>query len=1164
MGKIKTNERELAGKVCEWFNEHISRNTFPFKEATQEAGIQLEITTKFGDLILWTNRQAKEAYTYLELKPPFADKENLETFRQKAVQLNVRYAYTWDFQTLEAYEVTRNKVKHIGSEPTNILKKIDDWLRGDVQAVIKAYIKRICTEVVRITEVGKFTKFQPEKVYFVNLLREVTTKLIPEFEKFFKEESRDKKKKAFINEYVVKQGITFPSDNEFFKLLARQRVYGLITKIIFYLTVRRYFEDLPELYQSDEKDLNRLLKIAFAKAKEKDWQAVFDDGPIEELGIPKDAFHILHELFSELRVYQFGDLPEDVIGELFEEIIDPEQRHSLGQYFTREDLVDFVIGTVVHDKSGFYCDPTCGSGTFLIRLYDRLKYLSSYRTTHDTLLNQIWGVDYGKFPAELSTINLFRQDVKNFDNFPKVIRSDIFNVHKGKTFPFPPPHAGKFFKDKVNVTLPEFHGMVGNFPYIRQELIEKKDKGYKQELTRILAEEYLFSYPSLFVFKGNQQNEVNNLKFQSEEKRKQIIEQLIAKEQIGLKLSGQADIYAYIFLHTTTLLAEGGSFAIITSNSWLDVSYGAVLKQFFLDHFKVKMIVASWAEPWFDDAAVNTVVTVLEKENDSEARNNNIVRFVKLKQKFEELIPYRDLRIESTKRWERIDGLVRMIENAEYDKNVRRVSEGIISFETKEMRIRMVKQSDIQKELQEEKDLAKWGKYLRAPDVYFEILEKCKDKLVPLKTIADVRFGIKTGINEFFYLKPINALNEIKNIKEDSFVKCRNDRGWEGEIEACYLQKVIKDPSKFENILIKPEQLSLYVFICNKDKSELKILGHLGALKYIEWGEVQTNKSNVKFPQIKSVRSRKYWYGIKNVINDEILYLAAPRQRFLAFHNKFKFLIDKRLYSIRPKNNKSVITILNSFISMLHMEAYGRDVNNGNAKEFTVDDVKNMLVPKDKINYDFGKLATRKINPIFTEVKQKDRKALDTEVLKALGLDVEEYLPRIYEGLCEMVLERLELPKMRKKQQKAKVKISYDQVKQSVIADCLPDGVRRFPEDFYDDVYEKLEFELHPTTGLLLTIDQFMGQFELRDSDGKVVLLTDSDSKAEFALLLARQNILQLKIPKKEKTVDVILKNYRQYVKGLSKTLEEDAHKKLHDWSIAERMAKEILEEYGV
>lgn len=47
------------------------------------------------------------------------------------------------------------------------------------------------------------------------------------------------------------------------------------------------------------------------------------------------------------------------------------------------------------------------------------------------------------------------------------------------------------------------------------------------------------------------------------------------------------------------------------------------------------------------------------------------------------------------------------------------------------------------------------GKYLRAPDIYFTILEKGRDKLVRLGDIAEVRFGIKTGANEFFYLEDV-------------------------------------------------------------------------------------------------------------------------------------------------------------------------------------------------------------------------------------------------------------------------------------------------------------------------------------------------------------------------------------------------------------------------
>ena len=71
----------------------------------------------------------------------------------------------------------------------------------------------------------------------------------------------------------------------------------------------------------------------------------------------------------------------------------------------------------------------------------------------------------------------------------------------------------------------------------------------------------------------------------------------------------------------------------------------------------------------------------------------------------------------------------------------------------------------------------KWGgKYLRAPDIFFTILEKGKDKLVKLGDIAEVRCGIKTGVNEFFYLD--------------------DDQIREWKIEPEFLKPVIKSPRR--------------------------------------------------------------------------------------------------------------------------------------------------------------------------------------------------------------------------------------------------------------------------------------------------------------------------------------------------------------------------------
>ena len=73
----------------------------------------------------------------------------------------------------------------------------------------------------------------------------------------------------------------------------------------------------------------------------------------------------------------------------------------------------------------------------------------------------------------------------------------------------------------------------------------------------------------------------------------------------------------------------------------------------------------------------------------------------------------------------------------------------------------------------------KWGgKYLRAPDIYWTILEKGEDKLVRMGDVAEVRYGIKTGINEFFYLD--------------------DQRIGEWGIEEEFLKSVIKSPRECE------------------------------------------------------------------------------------------------------------------------------------------------------------------------------------------------------------------------------------------------------------------------------------------------------------------------------------------------------------------------------
>lgn len=1156
-----TNERELVNKLSEWFNDIINRNKLPFKEATTESPAKSDSKTYFGDIVLWEDRTSAKAYSYIEVKPPFGEKENPVTFKKKAVSYKVKYCFTWDFQNLNIYELKNNELELLDTEQTSILKNINEWLRGDVQALIKEYLKNICDELLSLQETGKLRKFQPDKFYFVNFIRNVVDKLVPQFERYYSDIAQDRKKRTRFTAYAATQGISLSNDRDYFRLIARQSVYSLVTKIIFYLTIRRYFDDLPDLCVNTSPDLERFLKTAFAKAQEKDWQAVFEESEIESFGIPESCYSDLTDFFSEMKVYHFGELPEDVIGELFEEIIDPEKRHLLGQYFTNENLVDLILGFVVNNTDAVYADTTCGSGTFLIRLYDRLNYLSK-KLKHTDLLDRIWGFDIAKFPAELATINLFKQDIANFENFPRVRRANIFDVNKGDAYSFPPASVNKHFS-KIEIKLPEFSAIVGNFPFIRQELIEKEIKGYKTELTKALAKNYFLTYPKLFIVEGINGGVNEYLRSLNNEKYKKEIEKYVERGNIQLKLSGQADIYAYIFIHTATLLSANGAFAVITSNSWLDTSYGTVLKEFFLDNFKIKTIIASWAEPWFDDAAVNTIITVLEKETEKENRTNNVTRFVKLKKKLDDIIPYHDLKLESSKRWSSIDRLVDVIESAELNPKTEEITPHIKSLRIPEMQIRLIKQSFLYNDLLEKGDRAKWGKYLRAPDVYFEILEICKDKLVPLSSVAEIKRGYTTGINEFFYLEPVEASRTIKNC-----IYCRNGRGWEGFIEEKFLKPVIKSPKESESITIDPSKLKYRIFLCNKSKSELRKTGDKYALKYIEWGEKQRTKEGKSWSEVPSVSGRTNWWGINIRTYPKILWTEMYFDSFRTMISVNDILESDKFYRIEVEDFYRYGLYLNSTLVNLFREITAFSSLGDGVLKTSVYDVENILVPKKIValkKNSFKSLIKREIRQISKELKQKDRIELDTLMLEILGLNAKEYLPQIYEGLTELVTERLELPKMRKRKQKEAVEYAHEKVKEDVIADCLANGARVFPEDFYvDGEYEALDFESFSTDGTPLKKEVFFGNVQLKNSSGGIIHEMESEIKAEFAEILSKKKIYLIKIPIEEQIVSKILKNYKVYLSKLKVQLEANAKEKTHDWAKAEKIANEIMTEFGL
>jgi len=1137
-------------RIFELFQSIISRNS------------SLSVIQKTNSIIVKKDNNPFTAICLLSPKIPPDHPDHVERAAQKAREENCNFFITYNLRDTVLWRTPKNgdsvsreyRVKTYFT--IQRIPVVDQpILNPAIEALLKERFQEIIADLNTLADMGHLYAVDIDATFFVHRLHQAVEKIAPLLKKSLATQMYLKPQfKADISAWAVKQGIANYEQEEFLDALSRQIVYRLLGRIIFYQSLRRFLKELPEPDFSTLDPSLVLKKLAqcFENARQIDYQAVFEEEVIDHVSYPETALIELQDLLDDLHRYNFAHMPQDVIGKVFERLIPAEERHALGQYFTREDLVDFINGFCIQHKNDFVLDPTCGTGTFLIRGYDRLKYLGE--RTHQHLLQQLWGIDIARFPSQLATINLYRQQIDDCDNFPRILSYDFFEVTKDTVFRFPPPRKENEDSPYIEERLPQFNAIVGNFPYIRQELIEKRVKGYKRALERVLASEWLTAYPHVFELKPQDKKEL-------ELSQKNGVDIKPFVEKARLLLSGQADIYAYLFFHCGHFLKEGGRMGIVTSNAWLDVAYGYHLQKYFLKNFKIIAVVESRCEPWFEDAAINTIFTVLERCSPEKQRHNHLVKFVKVKKKLKQLIPW-DLK-NPLERWQGIEKLVQQIERTgselyqlqgnEYVCNL----QGHKTYENDNFRIRVLKQGELLAELEQESKTVKWGKYLRAPEVYFEILKKCADKLVPLKEVAEVRRGYTTGINEFFYL------DEAK-IKQ-----------W--NIEPEFLKPVIKSPKEADAILIDPEKLKFKIFMCNKSKEELRQEKKIGALKYIEWGEKQKTKNGVPWSEVPSVKGRRYWWALGDV-TAIICWTKSYDDKFIQRFYPDGLLLDQRVYGInllKDKNDVHVFSaLLNSSFTSLEIEINGR-VNLGDgALDTTVEEAKEyLLIPnpnnltdskKGKITNEFTNLINRSIKSVFIETKLSDRQLLDSAVLEAMGLDPRTYLPKIYEGLCELVRERLELPKMRKGARKKTGKRSRETLKEDVIKEILPEGVKKFPDDFFDAGMKQQNFKslLLPQTPLKFS-QPFFGETEITSEHG-FTYSTKNPSEAKYIRFAHGSGSYEIKIPDKPLLILKVVSAYERYIKNLKNKLFESIYNRTHDQKIAHSMVQAILEEFKV
>ena len=122
--------------------------------------------------------------------------------------------------------------------------------------------------------------------------------------------------------------------------------------------------------------------------------------------IRAESINFLYALSAELQVYDLSAIRQDLLKQLYQDLVDPDTRHDLGEYYTPDWLAQLTLEEIDYHAPQSLLDPACGSGTFLFNAIRRLAENGlTGRALVDFALNNIVGADVHPLAVTIARIN---------------------------------------------------------------------------------------------------------------------------------------------------------------------------------------------------------------------------------------------------------------------------------------------------------------------------------------------------------------------------------------------------------------------------------------------------------------------------------------------------------------------------------------------------------------------------------------------------------------------------------------------------------------------------------------------------------------------------------------------------------------------------------------
>jgi len=905
------NERSEAIELIKLMDRIAKQNTWQIKSVGGESTLNTGSQRMFPDIFLYGDNDRTQILQGWEVKMPdvpITDTDFINDAKRKADVLGVKSCFLWNFAYGVLYEKSGDtwaktrewdETRHIRTRADVAIYK-NDWetLIGNILSELNAFFASGKLQPARIGDIVTDTIFTELLARNKGLVSE----------NLHAAGIQQTQILAHISQWWrgVEREYRF-DQNDKFAAYAQTVMLNWINKFTFAHMIKRNHNPAAVVEQIDEDvtptDALRIFEKITARC---DFFNIFEAIPYSDV-LPPTTWADLTDYNAFLSENGLANIPQTALQSVLENSVNQFKRNVAGVFTTPQKLAKILVNAGITDLTAPALDPCCGTGTIVKEILDAKNVLGvdrAYATTYAS--------DKYSFPLQVSNIAMTRADAINLPSL--LFRENAFSLHENQMVPITDPRNGV----RRDICLPKWGSLISNLPFVAfdQEGREESDN-IDEALKRVRAD-------------------------------------------IGISLSGRADLYQALLLHLYRQLTDNASVAVITSNSWLGTLAGQEFFRALNYYYTVESIVASGDGKWFDNADVITLMLFLRKKPMPYAPDTtHTVNFGLIHKALPDLT----------------DDDIQQVVNSIRLKRV--VAPTLLSFKTYTL-----------KKITELLDMN-----IVLNCFFYDVnwLADIRSILCPVTDLFDVFRGMKTGQDEIWYLTRPN------------------------DVDPSYVGRIFKSAKSAEYLIAQPDTFS---FVCDKTLEELRSSGNYRTLEWINRFQGHINQSvphkatfwmnlaDGSFSGSDRIRlftgmnpERRIFYGL----------LEEPAQ------------INQRAIGFNPKGADIHLelchALLNSIISVFYTEATGFPKGLG-ALDNRAENVKKILMldPRllsatdtSRILEAFQPLLTRKIMTTEQEFAQADRLAFERVVADCFGYTVQ--FDRIKDSVLEMQKVRLSVKK---------------------------------------------------------------------------------------------------------------------------------------------------------